>query len=35
MTAEAAQVKAPALSAAELEEFTAKLVAALKSGYDP
>ncbi|HWD49251.1 MAG TPA: SUF system Fe-S cluster assembly protein [Rhizomicrobium sp.] len=35
MTAEAAQVKAPAMSAEELEAFTEKLVAALKTVYDP
>jgi FeS assembly SUF system protein len=35
MTAEAAQVKAPAMNAEELEAFTEKLVAALKTVYDP
>jgi len=35
MSAEAAKTTAPAMSAAELEEFTAKLVAALKTVHDP
>ena len=35
MSAEAAKTTAPAMNAAELEEFTAKLVAALKTVHDP
>ena len=35
MNAEAQKIEASALSAEELEEFTAKLIAALKTVYDP
>jgi hypothetical protein len=35
MSAEAAQTKPAAMTAEELEDFTARLVAALKTVHDP
>jgi FeS assembly SUF system protein len=35
MNAEAQKITTPAMSAQELEDFTAKLIAALKTVYDP